>query len=96
MVPDTHFGHILCPVDKMFQIYDHQGEPEPEDKVGSPHTTILDLSTIVPPYPLCETDFVSISIALVSFSLWAFLPCLPCRARVLLIHFLVEHQNFAA
>ena len=23
------------------------GEPEPEHKVGSPHTTILDLSTIV-------------------------------------------------
>ena len=31
----------------MFQIYGLQGEPEPEHKVGSPHTTILDLSTIV-------------------------------------------------
>ena len=31
----------------MFQIYGYQGEPEPEHKVGSPHTTILDLSTIV-------------------------------------------------
>ena len=31
----------------MFQIYGHQSEPEPEYKVGSPHTTILDLSTIV-------------------------------------------------
>ena len=47
MVPDTHFGHILCPVDMMFQIYGHQGESESEHKVGSPYTTIFDLSTIV-------------------------------------------------
>ena len=41
------FGLISCPDGVMFSISGLQDDPEPEPKVGSPQTPILDLSTIV-------------------------------------------------
>ena len=48
MIPDIYFGHILCPDGTMFQISHLEDEPKPDHNVGSRHTTILALSTIVP------------------------------------------------
>ena len=47
VVPDTHFGHIICPFGIIFQNYGLKDVPEAEHKLGSPHTTISGLSTVV-------------------------------------------------